>query len=133
VANGVTIFLTTQYLDEADHLAHRIAVLDHGVIVAQGTPNELKRLVPGGHVRLSFADQAELDRAATAFVDATRDDEALTLQVPSDGGIGSLRTLLDRLDAGSIDVAELAVETPDLDDVFLSLTGDAQEAEATVR
>ena len=64
VAGGVTIFLTTQYLDEADRLAHRIAVLDHGQLVAEGTPNELKRLVPGGHIRLAFADAAELERAA---------------------------------------------------------------------
>jgi ABC-2 type transport system ATP-binding protein len=122
VAAGVTIFLTTQYLEEADRLANRIAVLDGGRIVAEGTPGELKRLVPGGHVRLEFADAAELEKAARAFGDATRDDEALTLQVPSDGGVGALRSLLDQLDAASIDVAGLSVQTPDLDDVFLSLT-----------
>ncbi len=124
VAGGVTVFLTTQYLEEADRLAHRIGVLDRGVLVAQGTPDELKRLVPGGHVRLSFADAAELERAARLFDGAFRDDEALTLQIPGDGGIGSLRALLDRLDAGSIEVGALSVETPDLDDVFLALTGD---------
>jgi ABC-2 type transport system ATP-binding protein len=132
VSDGVTILLTTQYLDEADRLAHRIGVLDRGVLVAEGTPNELKRLVPGGHIRLSFDDPAELERAARAFHGASRDDESLTLQIPSDGGIGSLRTLLDRLDAGSIDVGELSVETPDLDDVFLSLTGDATKEGASV-
>ncbi len=122
VATGVTIFLTTQYLEEADRLASRIAVLDEGKVVAEGTPDELKRLVPGGHIRLEFADLAELDRAAGTFEGAARDDEALTLQVPSDGGVGSLRSLLDRLDSASIEVDGLSVQTPDLDDVFLSLT-----------
>jgi ABC-2 type transport system ATP-binding protein len=133
VAGGVTIFLTTQYLEEADRLAHRIGVLDHGVLVAEGTPDELKRLVPGGHIRLSFADPADLDRAARTFEGASRDDESLTLQIPSDGGVGSLRSLLDTLDASSIDVGELSVETPDLDDVFLTLTGTPEKGKAAVR
>jgi ABC-2 type transport system ATP-binding protein len=133
VAGGVTIFLTTQDLDEADRLAHRIAVLDHGILVAQGSPDELKRLLSGGHIRLSFADAAELERAARAFDGASRDDEALSLQIASDGGVGSLRALLDKLDADSIEVAGLSVETPDLDDVFLSLTGDASHEKAALR
>jgi len=133
VAGGVTIFLTTQDLDEADRLAHRIAVLDRGVLVAEGSPDELKRLVSGGHIRLSFADAAELERAARALDGSSRDDEAMTLQIPSDGGVGSLRALLDRLDADSIEVAGLSVETPDLDDVFLSLTGDPTHEKAAVR
>ncbi len=133
VAGGVTIFLTTQDLDEADRLAHRIGVLDHGRLVAEGTPNELKRLVPGGHIRLTFGDAAELARAAHVLGDGAPDEEALTLQVPSDGGTHSLRTVLDRLDAAAIDVGELAVQTPDLDDVFLSLTGGSEKEEVTVR
>jgi ABC-type multidrug transport system ATPase subunit len=64
VAGGVTVFLTTQYLEEADELADRIALLDRGRVVAEGTPAELKRLVPGGHIRLEFADPAALDSAA---------------------------------------------------------------------
>jgi ABC-2 type transport system ATP-binding protein len=132
VADGVTIFLTTQYLEEADRLAHRVAVLDRGVLVAEGTPQELKRLAPGGHVQLSFADGDDLDRAARAFDDASRDDEALTLQIPSDGGISSLRAILDRLEDGSIDVGELSLETPDLDDVFLTLTSDKNDQQVTI-
>ncbi|WP_030491645.1 daunorubicin resistance protein DrrA family ABC transporter ATP-binding protein [Micromonospora chokoriensis] len=122
-AEGVTILLTTQYLEEADQLADRIAFLDHGRLIAEGTPRELKRLIPGGHVVLQFADQEGLDLAAGTFEAATRDDAALTLQVPSDGGVGSLRSLLDQLERASISVAGLSVHTPDLDDVFLTLTG----------
>jgi ABC-2 type transport system ATP-binding protein len=129
VADGVTIFLTTQYLEEADQLADRIVVLDRGTIVAEGTSSELKRLIPGGHVLLRFADASGLELAAQRLGDATRDDEALTLQVPSDGGIRSLRALLADLDE-SIEVDELSIHTPDLDDVFFALTDrhDAQKA-----
>ncbi|WP_051426246.1 ATP-binding cassette domain-containing protein [Jiangella gansuensis] len=136
VAGGVTIFLTTQYLEEADELADRIALLDHGRIVAEGTSAELKRLIPGGHIRLEFADPDELDQAARAFAGSTRDDAALALQVPSDGDVQSLRAVLDHLDVASIEVTNLTVHTPDLDDVFLALTGrpavaHADAAEAT--
>jgi ABC-2 type transport system ATP-binding protein len=122
VAGGVTILLTTQYLEEADELADRIAVLDRGRLVAEGTPEELKRLVPGGHVRLQFADAEELASAAYILGDAVRDEAALTLQVSSDGGTKSLKALLDRLDDASVEVQSLTVHTPDLDDVFLALT-----------
>jgi len=124
VAEGVTIFLTTQYLDEADRLADRIAVLDQGRLVAQGTPAELKRQIPGSHIRLRFAGDVELAAARRVLTDATRDDEDdLVLRVPSDGGARSVRDLLTRLDAHSIEVEEFSVHTPDLDDVFLALTG----------
>ncbi|GLW90443.1 ATP-binding cassette domain-containing protein [Actinokineospora globicatena] len=123
VADGVTIFLTTQYLEEADELADRIAVLDHGRLVAEGTAAELKRRIPGGHVLLRFADQAALDHAARELGEVSRDADALALRVPSDGGVGALRDLLNRLDDRAITVSELSVHTPDLDDVFLALTG----------
>jgi ABC-2 type transport system ATP-binding protein len=129
VANGVTIFLTTQYLDEADRLADRIAVLDQGRLVAQGTPGELKRQVPGSHVLLRFTGVAGLDKAAGVLAGSTRDEEDLTLRVPSDGGVKSLRALLNELDEQSIDVEEFSVHTPDLDDVFLALTGHADTEE----
>jgi ABC-2 type transport system ATP-binding protein len=131
VASGVTIFLTTQYLEEADRLAHRVALLDHGTIVAEGTPDELKRLVPGGHIQLEFSDAAELEKAARTLDGAARDDDALTLQISSDGGVLSLRSLLDELDRAAVEVSGLEVRTPDLDDVFLSLTGKPDQKGAT--
>ncbi|GGZ17139.1 daunorubicin resistance protein DrrA family ABC transporter ATP-binding protein [Streptomyces inusitatus] len=123
VAGGVTVFLTTQYLEEADELADRIAVLNDGRIAAEGTAEELKRLVPGGHVRLRFTDPAAYRFAALAVREATGDDEALTLSIPSGGSQRELRSILDWLDAAEIEADELTVHTPDLDDVFFALTG----------
>ncbi|MFE3323939.1 ATP-binding cassette domain-containing protein [Streptomyces sp. NPDC059176] len=123
VTGGVTVFLTTQYLEEADELADRIAVLNAGRIAAQGTAEELKRLVPGGHVRLRFTDPAAYQSAAHVLRAATRDDESLALQIPGDGSQRELRSVLDRLDSAGIEADELTVHTPDLDDVFFALTG----------
>jgi ABC-2 type transport system ATP-binding protein len=144
VADGTTVLLTTQYLDEADELADRIAVLDGGRIVADGTPDELKRLVPGGHLRLRFADAAGLDEAARLLPGSSRDEVALVLTVPTgpdatgtgrsgspgsssptsgSSGLGPLRAVLDRLDAAHLEVDDLSIHTPDLDDVFFALTG----------
>ncbi|MGA5330852.1 ATP-binding cassette domain-containing protein [Streptomyces griseoincarnatus] len=125
VSDGVTVFLTTQYLEEADELADRIAVLNDGKIAAEGTAAELKRLVPGGHVRLRFTDPADYQAAALALNPATRDDDALALQVPSGGSQRELRSILDWLDSAGIEAGELTVHTPDLDDVFFALTGGA--------
>ncbi|MFE9095980.1 ATP-binding cassette domain-containing protein [Streptomyces sp. NPDC007264] len=125
VTDGVTVFLTTQYLEEADELADRIAVLDDGRIAAEGTAEELKRIVPGGHVRLRFADPSAYRGAVSALREVTRDDEALALRIPSDGSQRDLRAVLDRLDAAGVEADELTVHTPDLDDVFFALTGGA--------
>jgi ABC-2 type transport system ATP-binding protein len=123
VAEGTTVLLTTQQLEEADELADQIAVLDGGGIVADGTPDELKRLVPGGHLRLRFAHASALDAAARLLDGSTRDEAGLALTVPSDGGVGALRGVLDRLDAAHLEVDDLSIHTPDLDDVFFALTG----------
>ncbi|WP_151483284.1 ATP-binding cassette domain-containing protein [Streptomyces albicerus] len=122
VADGTTIFLTTQYLEEADQLADQIAVLSDGKLVAEGSAEELKRLIPGGHVRLRFTDPATYRSAAAALRDVTTDDEALSVQIPSDGTQRELRSILDWLDSTGIEADELTVHTPDLDDVFIALT-----------
>jgi ABC-2 type transport system ATP-binding protein len=122
-SEGVTILLTTQNLDEADQLADRIAVLDQGRIVAEGTPAELKSRIPGGHVRLHFADPDSLRSAAGLLPAAAPDQEQLVLQVAAHGSVDSLRQLLDELHESRIDVEGLSIHTPDLDDVFLAVTG----------
>jgi ABC-2 type transport system ATP-binding protein len=131
VADGVTILLTTQYLDEADQLADRIGVLDGGRLVAEGTSDELKRLVPGGHVRLQFTGAADVEEAARVLGVPVTDPATLALEVPGDGGVAALKTLLDRLDDAGLHVADLSLHTPDLDDVFLALTGRPTPAEVT--
>jgi ABC-2 type transport system ATP-binding protein len=132
VAGGATIFLTTQYLDEADQLSDHIAVLDHGRIVAEGTPDELKRRIPGGHVRLHFADPGTLNTAAHLLDVAARDDENLCLQVPSDGNAASLRRLLNQLERADLDVEHVSTHTPNLDDVFFAVTGHASVEELSL-
>lgn len=122
VRDGVGIFLTTQQLEEADHLADRIAVLDNGRIVIEGTPDELKRRMPGAHIQLRFADAASLAEAALMLHEGTRDDEELVLRVPNERGIRSLRDVLGRL-GDDVAVEDLSIHTPDLDDVFFAVTG----------
>ncbi len=131
VACGTTVFLTTQYLEEADHLADRIAVLEHGRVVAEGTPRELKALVPGGHLVLELPDRAALESAATTL-GATAPPEGLTLQVPSDGTPAAVAEALNRLAGAGCSPTAMSIATPDLDDVFLALTG-RPELEETAR
>ncbi|WP_410786894.1 ABC transporter ATP-binding protein [Kribbella sp. C-35] len=133
VAGGVTVLLTTQYLEEADQLADRIAVLDHGRLVAQGTAEELKRLAPGGHIRLRFTSPEEFTLAGQVLPTAVPNPEALVLQVPNDGSVHALRDLLAKIDDASLEVDELTVHTPDLDDVFFAVTGQPKSEEVTAR
>ncbi len=132
-AQGVTIFLTTQTLNEADELADRIAVLDHGHIVAEGTPDELKRRIPGSHIQLQFDTPDELHAAERVLVEASSDEANLTMQVPSDGNVAALRRLLDQLNDAGVEIAQLSIHTPDLDDVFLGVTGQPVPEEGAVR
>ena len=131
VTGGVTIFLTTQYLDEADELADYVAVLNHGRIVAEGTPAELKRRIPGGHIQLQFAAPEALRAAVGLIPNATPDDDQLILQVPGDGSVAAVRRVLNELDDASITVVNLSIHTPDLDDVFFAVTGNATTDLAT--
>ncbi|WP_331767099.1 ATP-binding cassette domain-containing protein [Embleya sp. NBC_00896] len=121
---GITIFLTTRYLEEADRLADRIAVLAHGKLVAEGTADELKRRLPGGHIRLRFTDASRLASTAALFdlITVTRDPEALTLDIPTDGSVLTLRAILDILDDASIQADRLTTHSPTPADAFLTLT-----------
>jgi ABC-2 type transport system ATP-binding protein len=120
---GISILLTTQYLEEADQLADRIAVLDRGRVVAEGTPDELKRRIPGGHIELRFRDLAGLDRAAAVLGEVSRANSSLVLRVPADGTPQSVKAVLDRLGHQALGADGITVHTPDLDDVFFALTG----------
>jgi len=121
--DGATVFLTTQYLEEADQLADQVAILDRGRVVAKGTAQELKGQVPGGRIDLTFADAADQLAAAGALDLPACDGDALTLQIPTDGNVATLRRVLRDLDEATVDVLDLSIHTPDLDDVFLALTG----------
>jgi len=127
-AGGATILLTTQYLDEADELADQIAVLDRGRFVAEGTAAELKRRVPGGHVRLQVPTAHSLQGAVALLDGASYDEERLEIQVPTDGTVAALRHLLGVLDEAHIEVDQLSIHTPDLDDVFFAVTGHPTES-----
>jgi ABC-2 type transport system ATP-binding protein len=125
VGAGVTVFLTTQYLEEADRLADRIAVVDGGRVVASGTAEELKRGVGVEQVELVLDDRAALDWAVRALGDeVVRSDPGRpSVRVATDGSARHLKQVLDRLEREGVGVATLAVQRPTLDDVFLTLTG----------
>ncbi|MGW1989392.1 ABC transporter ATP-binding protein [Embleya sp. NPDC001921] len=120
---GVTLLLTTRYLEEAARLADRVAVLDYGRLVAEGTAEELERRTPGARIRIRFADQDRLDAAADLFRATSRDGGILTVSVPGDDTAAALRTVLDALDDAAIRTEALTVHTPDPDDVLRALTG----------
>jgi ABC-2 type transport system ATP-binding protein len=126
-ASGVTIFLTTQYLEEADRLAGRIAVLDAGQIIAEGTAAELKRKVAAQRLDLTAASRAAFERLVRHFRGALvhQDDMSLTLGVPTEGDAAEVRALLDQADPDRNLIAGFTVHSASLDDVFLTLTDSA--------
>ncbi len=132
VADGVTILLTTQYLEEADRLADRVALIDRGALVAEGTPSELKKQSPGGRIRLHFAEEDALAAAAVEFDGAERNESDLSLELASDGSVDGIRQVLDRLERRGITVESLSAQPPDLDDVFFALTGNRPETSSAV-
>jgi ABC-2 type transport system ATP-binding protein len=131
VDDGTTVFLTTQYLEEADKLADRVAILDRGRLVAEGSAQELKQRIPGGRIDVQFADaEAQLVAGDVLGMPIT-DQDSPSLQIPTDGNVATLRRVLRDLDEAGVDVVDLAIHTPDLDDVFFALTGrDAHAAES---
>jgi ABC-2 type transport system ATP-binding protein len=132
VDGGVTVFLTTQYLEEADGLAGRIAVIDGGRIVAEGTAAQLKRMIAGPRVDLTLADPAAFADVADLLGERVtdRDADALVLGVPTDGSAADVRALLDEVDPRGDAVASFAIRDATLDDVFLALTGHSMPQEA---
>jgi ABC-2 type transport system ATP-binding protein len=126
--SGVTIFLTTQYLEEAERLAGRIAVLDAGTIIAEGTSAELKRKVAAQRLDLTAASRAAFEQLTNHFGDGLvhQDDGSLTVGVPTEGDAAEVRAILDAADPGRDLIASFTVHGATLDDVFLTLTGHAQ-------
>jgi ABC-2 type transport system ATP-binding protein len=126
VAGGTTVLLTTQYLEEADRLAHQIAILDRGRIIALGTAGELKSKAGSDIVEIRAADPAELDKAAAVLAPMgggiAADRERGRATVPAADGVRTLRVVLDRLESAGVRVDDIGVRQPSLDDVFLALT-----------
>ncbi|MFB9408174.1 ATP-binding cassette domain-containing protein [Dactylosporangium matsuzakiense] len=131
VAAGRTVFLTTQYLEEADRLAARIAVVDHGRVVAEGSPAELKSRFGDQRLDLHLADRQSFDAAAARLGARVvqRDEAALTLGVTTDGSAAHVRSVLDEIDPAGSGVRRFSLHSATLDDVFLSLTTSTPGAE----
>jgi ABC-2 type transport system ATP-binding protein len=123
---GKTIFLTTQYLEEADRLADRIAILSHGRIAAEGTPQALKSMLPQGQIELRFADRTHLAMAGRVLADRhpSRSESALSLTISTDGSVAQVNRLFSSLETAKVEVAEFAQKSPTLDDAFLQIIND---------
>jgi ABC-2 type transport system ATP-binding protein len=132
VAGGTTVLLTTQYLDEADRLAERIAVIDHGLVIAEGSPNELKAQVGGDRLEIHLCDGQRSEEAVAALTSIASDRPFIengSVSVPVAQRRGTIADAVRRLDDAGIAIDDIAVRTPTLDDVFLNLTGRATEQE----
>lgn len=127
--SGKTIFLTTQYLEEADQLADMIAILSTGKIIAEGTPAELKKLLPQGRIELRFLQSSQLEAAARQLQQyhAERNDEELSLMVTTDGSVAQVSELLHQLQQAHIEVAEFSQKSPTLDEAFLKILDEHKE------
>ena len=132
VADGTTLLLTTQYLEEADVLADDIAVIDHGRVIARGTADQLKGQIGGERVEVTVSDEARLAEVAglltpLGVAEPVLDEGRRSLTMPVTGGVGVLREALRRLDEADVAVDDAGLRRPTLDDVFLTLTGRASE------